>query len=608
MARGRVAAPVKRALLIARRGRFLVAEPLFERGEQLPLDGGRGRGSVRVGEGQIALCRVDRRGAQPITVLGRADRARDVVAALFADRGLRPTFPNRLEGEAAASIEQLAGERGSRRDLVAEPTFTVDPASARDFDDAVSARREGDGARLWIHIADVSAHVPPGGGLDLEALRRANSTYAPGTVAPMLPRALSDDACSLNPGVERLAVTAEISLGPAGEVRTASFYRSRIRSDARLDYAGLDRIFSGTERPPPAVADAVAVARTAAAALAEAAGSSQLAVAGDEPEFEFDTDGHVVAAHVVEQTEAHRLIERLMVLTNEQVAALLERKGVPALYRIHEQPDPPRVERLIAQLAALEVPTPPLPEKLSPRQAGELAAEASRLVAAEAARRGHGAASLSSLVLRAMKPARYSDRNLGHAGLGSPAYTHFTSPIRRYPDLIVHRALLAVLGDGERAPQRAEVQAAAEHCSDTERESTRLERDGDDICLAFLLERELLEGGWSRRFQGEVSGVVGAGAFVRFTGEMSDAYEGFVPVRKIPGDHYDLNDTESALLGARSGRRYGFGDRIDVTVESIEAPRGRVDLALAGEAGGGGARRGRRSGRAKTPAGGRRQR
>ena len=576
----------KRVLVIARRGRFLVGQPLFERGEQLPLS----RGKLKVGEGQIALCRVDRRGAQPIAQLGRADCARDVVAALFADRGLRPTFPERLEAEARASIERLAADPGPRRDLVSQPTFTVDPAAARDFDDAVSARREGDSYHLWIHIADVAAHVPPGSGLDREALERANSTYAPGTVSPMLPRALSDDACSLNPGVERLAVTAELRLGTAGEVSSASFYRSRIRSDARLDYEGLDRIFSGAERPPAEVAESVAVAREAAAALAQTAGASQLTVTSDEPEFEFDSNGQVETAHVVPQTESHRLIERLMVVTNEQVALLLERKGVPSLYRVHEQPDPPRIEHLLSQLTALDVPTPPLPESFSPREAGELAAEASRLIATEAARRGHGAASLSSLVLRAMKPARYSDRNLGHAGLGSPAYSHFTSPIRRYPDLIAHRALLAVLGAGEQAPDRREVQLAAERCSDLERASTRLEREGDDICLAFLLNRELLEHGWSERFEGEVSGVIGAGAFVRFGGEMSDAYEGFLPVRKIPGDHYELNDTDSALVGTRTERRYGFGDEVEIQVDSVEAPRGRVDLTMA--SGSSGSRRG----------------
>ncbi len=571
---GAASRPAPAVLEVSRRGRALVGEPLFARGEQLPL----ARGRVRVAPGSIALCRIDRRGAQPIADLGRADRARDVVAALLADRGLRPTFPKRIEAEARAAAEAVRSDPGPRRDLTEEPTFTVDPTTARDFDDAVSARREDDGCRLWIHIADVAAHVRPESGLDREGRERANSTYVPGLVSPMLPRALSDDACSLNPGVERFAVTTEISLSGAGAVRSVSFYRSLIRSDARLDYDGLDRIFSGRERAPEPVADAVGVARGAAQLLAEHTRAASLVVTGSEPEFTFDEDGNVAAAHVVAETEAHSLIERLMVLTNEQVALLTERRGVPSLYRVHEQPDAARVELLVSQLDALDVPTPPVPESMSPTEAGALAVETSALVAAEAERRGYGAASLSSLVLRAMKAARYDERNLGHAGLGIAAYAHFTSPIRRYPDLIAHRALLATIGAGEEAPTRAELAGLGEHCSDIERESMKLERSGDDVCLAFLLQREIFEAGPEHAFSGEVSGVVGAGAFVRFGGEMSDAYEGFLPVRLIRGDHYDLNDTDSALVGARTGRRLGFGDRVEVKVQSIEAPRGRVTL------------------------------
>ena len=505
--------------------------------------------------------------------------AREAVEALLREELGWRGFPAALELEAARATEVAADRTGARRDLTELPTFTVDPATARDFDDAVSARREGEAIRLWIHIADVAAHVPPGSPLDQEARRRGNSTYVPGTVEPMLPHALSDEACSLAPGVERLAVTTEMELGADGRAGATAFYRSRIRSDARLDYDQLDVVFAGRAEAPEAVAEPLAVARQAAAALSQRRGAASLDVDSSEPEFRFDSRGQVVAAHGVAQTESHRLIERLMILANEQVAQLLERKRVPSIYRVHPRPDPPRIERLIEQLQALGIPSPPLRGTPAPSEAAELAAEASRLVAREATRRGHGRAAYTTLVLRSLKQASYSERNSGHAGLGSAAYCHFTSPIRRYPDLVVHRVLLAALGEGEPAPSAAEAREAAWHCSERERESMRIERKADDVCAAFLLERELRERGAETRFEGEVSGLIRAGAFVGFGGELGDVYEGFLPARRLGGaERFELDESETALVGADSNRKLRLGDPISVQVAGVEAARGRAEL------------------------------
>ena len=504
--------------------------------------------------------------------------AREAIDALLDERLEGRGFPAALEVEAGHAADSAEGRGHRRRDLTELPTFTIDPATARDFDDAISARREEDGVRLWVHIADVAAHVRSGTPLDLEARRRANSTYAPGAVEPMLPRALSEDACSLAPDVERLAVSAEIELSPSGSPRAASFYRSRIRSRARLDYDQLDRVFAGRERPPESVAEPLALARRAAASLGEQRGTTSLDVDSSEPEFRFDSAGNVVSARSVAQTESHRLIERLMILANEQVAQLLERKRVPAIYRVHAQPDPVRVERLVEQLDALGVPTPPLGQGLAPAQAGRVAAQASRLVIEEAARRGHGREAYTSLVLRSLMQASYSDRNSGHAGLGSPAYCHFTSPIRRYPDLLIHRALLATLGEGEEAPRAAEAREVAWHSSECERESARVERDADDICAAYLLQRELTERGEEAEFEGEVSGVIRAGAFVRFGGELGDVYEGFLPARTMGVERFELNETETALVGRESGATLRLGDPTSVRVAEVVPARGRVDL------------------------------
>ena len=581
--------------MVSKRGRFLVGEPVFEREGRVALGGG-----LRVAPGKMALVEFAPGKARVVEALGDPERAADVIDALMRERGMGRGFPDAVESEARESVPAAEALGGERRDLTELPTFTIDPESARDFDDAVSASQVDGGVRLWIHIADVAAHVRPGGALEAEAYRRANSTYAPGTVEPMLPHVLSSEACSLVPGEDRLAVTAEIELSEAGEPRSASFYRSRIRSDARLNYGEIDDVFAGRKRAPDLVAEPIELARKAAAALADRRSEAALQVSSAEPEFRFE-DGDVVAAEAVEQTESHRLIEQLMVLTNERVAELEERRRAPTLYRVHEQPDPERIERLVQQLAALEIPTPPLPKHISPSQAGEIAVEASRLAAEEADRRGHGREAYTSLVLRSMMQAHYSESNLGHAGLGSPAYAHFTSPIRRFPDLIAHRALLALVGAEEEPPRAERMAEAAVHCSERERDSSKAERAGDDVCAAFLLRKELFERGPETRFDGEVSGLVGGGAFVRFGGALADVYEGFLPARLIGGnERYELDPTETMLVGAREGAAIRMGDPVRVGVDSIEAPRGRVDLVPVQRSDGDG--RGRGGGKAKAKA------
>lgn len=497
--------------------------------------------------------------------------ARAAVEALLEEqlgfRGFKPA----LEVEAARAAERAERESVARRDLTALATFTVDPATARDFDDAVSAQREGDRARVWVHIADVAAHVRPGSPLDLEARRRANSTYVPGAVEPMLPHALSSDACSLAPGVERLAVTAEIELSADGQPLKARFYRSLVRSDARLDYDQLDAIFAGRARAPEEVAEPLAAARDVAAALGEHRGTTSLDVESFEPEFRFDAKGNAIGAHGVAQTEAHRLIERLMVMTNEQVAEMLAARRVPAIYRVHAQPDPPRVEHLLAQLAALDVPTPPLRGGLAPRAAGELAAEASRLARREAARRGHGREAYTSLVLRSLQQAHYSEQNSGHAGLGSDAYTHFTSPIRRYPDLLVHRAIKACLE--ARRYEGVDWDALGRHCSDTERRADEASRDVENWLKCFYMKEHV--GG---EFTGAVTGVTSFGLFVTLDDYFVD---GLVHISELGRDYFQFDAARHMLLGERSGKRFRLADRMKVRLVRVDLETRKIDFVPA---------------------------
>ncbi len=578
-----------RVAVLERRGKFLVAEPFFDSGPRLVVTRDRNANAgdlVVVSAGGAR----NRRGSGRATVsrrLGRPDVARDVIEGLMIDRGLRRFFDPAVEHDArdVASIDLVdaAVQGPGRRDLRELPTFTIDPATARDFDDAISAEGLEDGSsRVWVHIADVSAYVRPRSLVDREAYRRATSVYVPGAVEPMLPTALSNNACSLVPGQDRLAVTAELVFDGA-DVKRASFYRSLIRSDERLEYGFVDRVFDGHERAAEPWGAPLAVARRVAAALAARRESrGALALDSAEPEFVFDREGSVVSAEPVAQTESHRLIEHLMIAANEQVATLLESRRVPTLYRVHERPDGTAARRLIDQLASLGVPTPPVPGgHLTSQQAADVIGSASQMLERWVASQGHGRRGLTTLVLRSLQQAYYDHRNLGHSGLQSPRYCHFTSPIRRYPDLICHRGLVsAVAGDGP-APDAAWVTAAGPWASAREREAMTIERDADDIALCFLLERLLAELGDDEMFEGEVVGLIGAGAFVAF-GERG-SFEGLLPVRRLRGDWWELNEQGTILVGTRNGGAIRLGDPVQVRVGRIDAPRGRVDLLPAWE-------------------------
>jgi ribonuclease R len=565
---------------VEKRGRFLVAEPFFERGGRMIVER-----DPRYSVGDLVLVRPASRSgghAKILRQLGRPDVAGDVLEALMLDRGLRRRFDPAVERAAKKARDAGAGGDGTsvaRRDLTALATFTIDPATARDFDDAISAEAiDGARTRIWVHIADVSAFVPVGSLVDREAARRATSVYVPGRVEPMLPEALSNDACSLVPGLERAAVTVEIDFdGP--QVLRAAFYRSTIRSDARLDYEQVDRVFDGVEPAQEPWATPLAAARAVSAVLHERrVAQSALELETSEPEFRFDAGGHVAEARPSEQTESHRLVEHLMIAANEQVAKLLCDRGVPTLYRVHEPPDGDSALRLVEQLASLDVPTPPAHEHMTPPEAADVVAACSRLVAQHVARTGHGRDALTFLILRSLKQAYYSPKSLGHAGLGLTHYCHFTSPIRRYPDLVAHRALLSAVGGGVQPPRGADMQETGIWSSAREREAMQIERLADRVARAFVLERELFEQGWEQDFDGEVTGLIGAGAFVRFGG----GHEGLLPLRRLRGDWWELNEQGTILRGEHTGKTLRLGDPVRVIVERVDTARGRVDLTPAG--------------------------
>jgi ribonuclease R len=516
----------------------------------------KGAGEARPGD--LAAVSGRRGRARVQRVLGSGKRIENVLEALLVETGARQGFEP--HDSPAPSLD-------GRVDLRGELAFTIDPETAKDFDDALTLKDD----RVYVHIADVSYFVRAGTPLDRGAARRAFSTYVPGLVAPMLPPGLSEDQCSLRPHEDRLCVTVEIPLD-GGEAR---FYRSVIRSRARLTYGQAERMLGGEEAAEPDLLESLRRAERVSTELrARRFARGSLRVESPEFEFEFDGRGAVASAFRAEEAHSHMLVEELMILANERVAALLAGRRREAVFRVHERPEPQAVDLLLSKLADLGVPTPPAPEDLSPAEAARVAAEASELVTDYAAKSGRGREAFPALVLRSLKQARYDVRNLGHSGLASQAYCHFTSPIRRYPDLVVHRALLRELGVSDQ-PLPEDLDELADHTSAREREAADVEYRADDICLAWLLDSVLYERGWDEPFEGEIIGVIGSGLFARF----GDVFEGFLPARRLGGDYFELNDLATALVGRRGGGTFRLGDPVAVRVESIDKPAGKIELA-----------------------------
>ena len=519
--------------------------------------------------GDLAVVLPGRGRARVERVVGPASSLAAVLEALLEQEGLRAPF------EPYDPPDPPLEGRTDLRDLV---TFTVDPDTAKDFDDAISARADGDGIRIWVHIADVSAFVPAGSPLDVGASHRGNSVYVPGRVAPMLPPQLADDRCSLRPHVDRLCLTVEVLFDAKLDAGEPLFYRSIIRSDERLTYDRAQAILAGGERADALeVGEAIALADRVARELRRRRfARGALRITRPELSFAFD-DGQVERAWLEAEPQAHALVEELMILANEAVAGLLSSRNREALYRVHENPDPQAVALLIAKLADLGVPTPPVPEDehMTGSEAAALVHEISERVTEYVGQSGRGRVAFPTLVLRSLKQARYDPRNLGHMGLASRAYCHFTSPIRRYPDLVCHRALLRELGVSDEPVAPEDLEIVAEQTSATERAASRIEYLADEICIAWLLERELFERGWDVPYEGEIAGVIGSGLFVRF----GEVYEGYVPVRRLPGDYFELTELGTALVGRRSNRTFRQGDAIEVTVTSVDRTTGKVELA-----------------------------
>ena len=529
-------------------------------------------------EGDLALVEVTEwgdEGAGPAgrveRVLGRPGEPGVEVLAIQVAHGLADVFP--------ADVARAAGALRARglepRDLECREdcreirTFTIDPVDARDHDDALSFERlRGGRVRVGIHIADVSHYVREGDLIDAEAWERGTSVYLVDRVLPMLPHALSNDLCSLVPGEDRLALTAFLEVDQGGTLTGTRFEKTVIRSAHKLSYEEAQGILDGREtghgRTDPGLrADLQGLLRVARGFRERRRARGGLDFDLPEAHIQLDEDGVPVDVRRRERLASHMLVEDLMIAANEAVARRAIEAGVPVLYRIHEEPDPEKLESLQLLAAEFGLSFP----RRSPRPR-----DFQRLLDAVKGRVEEPVVSVQ--VLKSLARARYAPTNEGHFGLASPAYLHFTSPIRRYPDLVVHRQLTRWLEDpaSARAVARRWLEETARHASAREEVAARAERDSVE-----LKKVEFMEGRLGDPFQGTISRVARFGLFVRL-----DAYdiEGVVHVSALGGDYFVPDATRRALRGRRTRKTYRLGDAVEVRVVRVDREERRIDFDL----------------------------
>lgn len=532
-----------------------------------------GFGDARTGD--IVVVRITQfpsqgRAAQGLVeeVLGLATDPGVDVEIVIREHGLRTAFPAEVEDAAHAIPERVGPPEKGREDLRDLLTITIDPVDARDFDDAISLERRGDGWRLWVHIADVSHYVPWGSEIDKEAVLRATSVYLVDRVLPMLPERLSNGICSLNPGVERFTMTAEFDLDKTAVVERYRLYPSVIRSDHRCDYEGVERWLETDDGwPDDEVRTLVTEFRACAAALgARRIGRGGLDFESVEPKVWLDEHGRPLQVTLREKTVATNMIEEAMIAANEVVARHMRDREAPMVYRIHEDPEPDALASISAILTEFDYPIKDV-GAATPRTF-------QRLI--EYAHNRPERLLINSLLLRALKRARYVDYLDSHFGLASDAYCHFTSPIRRYPDLIVHRLLKAqltrTLTKGAVAEMAEELEWLSDHCSVMEREAEAAENESKKVKLCELMAEHIDE-----VFGGIITGVTSFGAYV----QLDNTAEGLVHVTAMKDDYYRFDGERFLLHGENSGAVYRLGQAVEVRIVEVSVSDRRIDMQWA---------------------------
>ncbi len=503
--------------------------------------------------------------ARPIRNLGSTDNPATFTALAIAEFGLRHVF---TEDMLRAADSAILPELGQRTDLRALPLVTIDGEDAKDFDDAVFAEPAADNRwRLIVAIADVSTYVHSGDSLDLEAQQRGNSVYLPGTVIPMLPEALSNGLCSLRPDEDRACLAVEILIDDEGKKISHNFFQALIRSSARLTYTTVQQVIDGgideadCAVKPGTIHHLVGAYRTLHAARLKR-GTLNLDLS--EARIQFDETGEPVSVAQHYQKEAHQLIEEFMILANICAAETLEQARQNCVYRIHDRPDPEKIDSLKELTEALSLPFAK-GQVITPHRFNELLAKVKDTDAETA---------VNEAVLRCQARAVYAPDNIGHYGLGLARYAHFTSPIRRYADLLVHRALVRAMGvtskqsNGEDRDQLMQICTAI---SQTEQTAAKAERRTTARLAARILSQKNI-----KETEVTITGLTKSGLFVKLE---DGASEGFVPRRTLPDDFYETVAGGMMLLGRHHGWLFRLGDRLVCRLEDISPASGDITLS-----------------------------
>jgi ribonuclease R len=509
-----------------------------------------------------------------LEIMGNPDDPEVQVQSIVFRYGLTTSFPEPVHREIATGSFAISEEEiAARTDLRDLPIVTIDGELARDFDDAVYVQKTNRHYELFVSIADVAFYVQPGTALDQEAYGRATSVYFPDRAIPMLPEALSNGICSLNPNEDRLTKTVCMEINVKGEVVRSRFFNSVIRSQARMTYTNVRRIL--VDKDPECLeryrnlVDQFQLMEELALLIYEnrrARGNLDF----DLPEAEIILDIQGMPENIVraERNIAHRIIEEFMIAANEAVARHLKQQDLPLLYRVHEGPDQESLEAIAAFLLSLGYRTPIKKEKPTPLDIQKLL---------EACRGKPEERVLNRVLLRTMKQAKYQPENIGHFGLASTCYTHFTSPIRRYPDLIVHRMLDKALDAEKLKPSKREelsdyLVEAGKHTSERERHAMDAEREMVDLKKAqFMMDK------MGEEFTGFITSLANFGFFVEL-----DPYfvEGLVRLSTLTDDDYHYYEKEYVIKGSRHGRKFRLGDNLRVKVVRINAFRSEIDFEL----------------------------